>query len=136
VLELFSLIKKFEGCKLMPYWCPAGVLTCGWGSTGPDIFPGRAWTQEYADQRLENDAIRFVAGTLALCPTLRENKLYAISDFSYNLGLGRLKASTLRKRLNAGLSPDTELRKWVNGGGKKLLGLVARREAEISLFRR
>jgi len=133
---LYVLIKRFEGCKLMPYYCPAGVLTCGWGSTGPDVFPGRAWTQEYADSRMLMDAQKFARGTLALCPSLAGNKLCAIADFSYNLGIGRLKSSTLRRKVNAGdwEAVPKELRKWVNGGGRRLQGLVLRREAEIALI--
>ena len=120
----------------MPYLCPAGVWTAGWGSTGPDVFPGRRWTQEYADQRLAADAERFAAGTVLLCPQLDGERLCAIADFSYNLGLGRLKASTLRRRINADdfEAAKTELRKWVNGGGRKLPGLVLRREAEAALL--
>lgn len=133
---LFQLIKRFEGCRLIPYICPAGVWTCGWGSTGADVFPGVAWTQAYADRRMELDAIRFARGTLALCPRIAGERLCAIADFPYNLGLGRLKASTLRRRINAADWPGaiTELRKWVNGGGRKLLGLVLRREAEAALL--
>lgn len=133
---LYVLVRRFEGCRLMPYICPAGVWTCGWGSTGPDVFPGRPWSQEYADQRLKIDAERFAKGTHLLCPFLDGNQLCAIADFSYNLGLGRLKASTLRRRLNAGDidSAANELRKWVFGGGKKLPGLVLRREAERALL--
>ena len=59
MIELYRLIKRFEGCRLMPYLCPAGVWTCGWGSTGPDVIPGQTWTQDYADQRMTQDAIRF-----------------------------------------------------------------------------
>lgn len=133
---LYALIRRFEGCHLHPYLCPAGVWTCGWGSTGADVFPGRAWTQEYADQRLALDAARFAAGTLSLCPGLSDDRLCAIADFSYNLGLARLKASTLRRRLNAGEfeAAKTELRKWVNAGGRRLNGLVARRDAEAALL--
>lgn len=120
----------------MPYVCPAGVLTAGWGSTGPDVVPGLAWTQDYADRRLQQDAERFARGTCALCPGLSGDALCAIADFSYNLGIGRLKASTLRRKLNAGDydAAAIELRKWVNGGGRKLPGLVLRREAEIALL--
>lgn len=133
---LYVLIRRFEGCKLTPYYCPAGVLTCGWGSTGPDVFPGRAWTQEYADSRMLMDAQKFARGTLALCPSLSDRRLCALADFSYNLGLGRLKASTLRRKANAGdwSAVPAELRKWVNGGGRKLPGLALRREAEIALL--
>lgn len=134
--KLYELIKRFEGCRLMPYYCPAGVLTCGFGATGADVFPGRSWTQDYADQRLEWDALRFARGTMALCQKLRDERLCAISDWSFNLGLGRLKASTLRRRVNEEQwePARAELRKWVNGGGRKLAGLVLRREAEAVLL--
>lgn len=133
---LYVLIRRFEGCRLMPYYCPAGVLTCGWGSTGPDVFPGKAWTQEYADRRMLLDAQKFARGTLALCPGLIGGRLCALADFAYNLGLGRLKSSTLLRKAKAGdwNGVPAEFRKWVNGGGRKLPGLVARREAEIALL--
>lgn len=133
---LYRLIKRFEGCRLVPYYCPSGVLTCGWGSTGQDVFPGEPWTQEYADRRMEIDAVRFARATLALCPALNGDALCAIADFAYNCGTGNLKASTLRRRLNAGDMPGAraELGKWVRGGGRILPGLVARRAAEAALL--
>lgn len=134
--ELYRLIRRYEGCKLMPYLCPAAVWTCGWGSTGPDVFPGRAWSQEYADRRMAIDAARFARGALAYCPRLSGDALCAIADFAYNLGLGRLQASTLRRRLNAEDwdGARVELAKWINGGGRKLPGLVLRRAAEAALL--
>jgi lysozyme len=133
---LYAMIRRFEGCRLTPYLCPAGVWTCGWGSTGPDVFPGRTWTQEYADRRLELDALKFANGTLAACPVLSGEALCAISDFAYNLGLGALRASTLRRRLNAGdiEAAKLELARWVRGGGRVLPGLVIRRAAEAALL--
>lgn len=133
---LYKLIRHFEGCRLTPYLCPAGVWTAGWGSTGPDVFPGRPWTQEYADYRLELDAIRFSKATLAACPDLDGERLCAIADFAYNLGTGALRGSTLRKRVNAEdwEAARHELRRWVRGGGKVLRGLVLRREAEAALL--
>jgi lysozyme len=133
---LYGLIRRFEGCRLMPYLCPAGVWTCGWGSTGGDVFPGQAWTQEYADARMQRDALKFTKGTVVLCPRLRGDRLCAIADFSYNLGLGRLSGSTLRKRINADdmAGAAVELAKWVNGGGRRLQGLVRRRAMEEGLL--
>ena len=133
---LYALIRQFEGCRLMPYLCPGKVWTCGWGSTGPDVIPGRPWTQEYADRRMEFDAMRFAKGTLRLCPNLDGQRLEAIADFAYNLGLGALQASTLRRRL---LAEDREaaryeLGRWVNAGGRRLPGLIRRRAAEAVLL--
>lgn len=120
----------------MPYLDPVGIWTCGWGSTGPDVFPGRAWTQEYADARMARDAVKFAVGAKALCPLLAGDRLCAVADFSYNVGLGRLKASTMRRKINAGdiEAAKREIRKWVHAGGKVLPGLVLRREAEAALL--
>lgn len=133
---LYALIKQFEGCKLMPYLCPAGVWTCGFGSTGPDVIPGKPWTMEYAERRLRLDAAKFARATVLLCPGISGESLCAIADFAYNLGVGRLKASTLRRKINARdwEAAGRELCKWVNGGGRKLPGLVKRREVERAIL--
>jgi len=59
-------------------------------------------------------------------------------SFTFNLGSGALRDSTLRRRLNRGddrtsLAND-EFKKWVLAGGRVLEGLVRRREAERVLF--
>ncbi len=131
---LLALIRKFEGCKLLAYLCPAGVWTIGWGATGPDVKKGLRWTQEQADTRLNKDAVVYWLGAVKLSPILgsSETKHAAIADFCYNLGLGRYKASTLKKRIDEGEWEEAaeELGKWVFGGGRRLPGLVLRREAE------
>ena len=136
--ELYKLIRRFEGCRLKAYLCPAGVWTVGWGSTGADVGPRTLWTQAQADRRMEADAQSFARKTLALCPALGSDSraLSAVADFSYNLGVGRLRGSTLRRRINAQDwdGARQELAKWVRGGGKVLKGLVLRRAAEAELL--
>jgi lysozyme len=63
-----------------------------------------------------------------------ERRLAAIVDFTFNLGAGRLQASTLRRQINQRDWPAaaSELSRWVYGGGKVLPGLVTRREAEAA----
>lgn len=142
---LHELIKTFEGLRLKPYLCPAGVPTIGYGATR---YPrGRAVslqdkpiTEEEAENMLIFDAQRYAMEAIKLSPVLAhdDEKLCAIADFIYNLGATRYKASTLRRRVN---DEDwhgacEQLRKWIWGGGKKLSGLVRRREAEIALILR
>ena len=135
---LLSLIRRFEGLRLRAYYCPAGVLTCGYGSTGPDIKPDTAWTPEQAEARMQLDATRFESITSKLCPVIQGDARAAIADFAYNLGATRLKASILRRKINAGdmAGARTELAKWVRGGGRVLPGLVMRRAAEAALLSR
>lgn len=134
--ELYRLIRRWEGCHLVPYLCPAGIWTCGWGSTGPDVIPGVAWTQEYADRRMEMDALRFASASVRLCPGLGDTQVAALADFAYNLGVGALRGSTLRRKINAGDMDGAakEIMKWVNAGGKRLRGLELRRAAERQLL--
>lgn len=136
---LCDLIRKYEGCRLKAYRCPAGVPTIGWGSTGADVVMGLTWTQAQADSRLERDAAAVMLQALKSSPILagHPRRLAAIADFIYNLGLGRYQASTLRRRVNlqdwAGAAEQLPL--WVWAGGKKLPGLMARRTDEAQLMR-
>ena len=131
-----DLIKSFEGCRLTAYVCPAGVLTIGYGSTGPHVTPGKAITQAEADALLLKDVARFEKGVNDLIKVpLQQCQFDALASFAFNCGNGALEESTLRKRLNAGEDPNTvakqELPRWTNQG---LAGLVRRRTAEVNLF--
>lgn len=141
-LTACALARRFEGLFLTPYLCPAGVPTIGYGATR--YLDGRAVqltdppiTREMADGMLR-ESVRsiYLPSVRKLCPGVNSpDRLAALIDFTFNLGAGQLKASTLRKRVNAGQWFDvpTELRKWVHGGGRVLPGLVRRREAEAAL---
>lgn len=134
---LLGLIRRFEGLRLKAYFCPAGVLTCGYGSTGPDIKADTVWTKAQAEERMSSDATGFIVAARKLCPGQVGDNLAALADFAYNLGATRLAGSTLRRKVNAGdvAGARDELRKWVRGGGKVLPGLVIRREVEAGLLR-
>ena len=131
-----NLAKMFEGWSSTVYICPAGYPTIGWGRrveiTHPPI------TKEIGEIYLTQDMLKVLKGALKYCPILAkdDNKLAAIADFCFNLGVGRLQTSTLRRRINEENWEEAiyELKRWVYGGGKKLPGLVRRREAEARLF--
>lgn len=139
------LARKFEGLYLTPYLCPAGVPTIGYGATyyadGTRVtLSDPAISKERAEQLLVwMIRTKYLPVVLKLCPRLwleTPEKLAVIIDFTFNLGSGQLKASNLRKKINAGEYEDVpfELRKWVKGGGKVLKGLVRRREAGILIW--
>jgi lysozyme len=134
--QLIELVKRFEGCRLKAYFCPAGVLTIGFGATGKGITIGTVWTQQQADERLRRDCSRFLIGACRLLPGVGGGAIVAAADFGYNLGLGNLKSSTFRKRLLAGdtESATTQLMRWTKAGGRALPGLVRRRQAEVALL--
>ena len=133
---LIPLLKEFEGCHLKAYYCPAGVLTIGWGATGAGIYPHTRWTQEKADARLEKDARFFLDGTKKLLGNQPIGVIVACASFAFNLGFGRLKTSTLRRKIIRGDydGAKKEFMRWVYAGGKKMRGLERRRLAETALF--
>lgn len=67
---------------------------------------------------------------------LNENQYSALVSFTFNLGCGSLRRSTLLKKLNKGnvQGAGDEFKRWNKAGGKVLPGLVRRRAAEKKLF--
>lgn len=132
-----NLIKNFEGCRLTAYRCPAGVWTIGYGHTGKDVKEGLKITKEQAEELLKKDLKSFeLSVNNCIKIPLTQGQFDALVSFSYNVGTGALRNSTLLKLLNQGKieSAAKEFDKWVNAGGKKLSGLVKRRKAEKELF--
>jgi lysozyme len=136
------LVRAFEGFRPVPYLCPAGYPTIGFGSRW--YLDGRAVTLQdapitraVANVMLRDTLRRLVPRVLVLCPRVdTPGRLAALLDFTFNLGEGNLRASTLRRRINAGRWEEVpkELKKWVRGGGRELPGLVRRRQAECDLL--
>jgi lysozyme len=143
VTAAIKLIKKWEGFMPEPYLCPAGVPTIGYGSTFYENGDEVKMTDEKVDKkRAEEILINHVNDVEAqvkrvIKHELNPNQLGALISFTYNLGIGNLKRSTLLIKVNNG--PDdqaieTELKRWVKSGGKVLNGLVARRAEESDLY--
>lgn len=140
-----KIIKKWEGCRLEAYRCPAGVPTIGYGATrlaNRAVRMGDKITQQEADQMLLHEVENlFAPGVFELLPIAKKwrgEQVAAIVSFSYNIGLGALEDSTLRRRLldgeEAAKVVSEELPRWNKANGKVLQGLVNRRKDEVSLF--
>jgi lysozyme len=94
--------------------------------------------QQTAEDLLRHDLVRFEDGITNLVKKpLNQNQFDALVCFSYNVGLGNLKSSTLLKDINAGLyKPAAEqFVKWDRAGGVEVAGLLRRRTAEQILFK-
>ena len=133
---LDNLLKKFEGCKLKAYRCPANVCTIGYGHTSaagaPQVVDGMIITQADAEDILKRDIVKYEIAVMDLVKVkLTQNQFDVLVDFAYNAGVGNLKSSTMLKKVNAGDldAVPAELMKWTKGGGKVLPGLVRRRQA-------
>jgi lysozyme len=134
--EGLSLIKKFEGCELKAYRCPADVLTIGYGIT-KNVTEDMEITQQEADEMLNEEITEYeeYVNNMVKVP-LEQNQFDALCSWVYNLGPTNLEKSTLLKLLNAGdyhLIPS-QIRRWNKAGGETLTGLIRRREAESLLF--
>ncbi len=142
-----KLIKEWEGCRLEAYRDATGVPTIGYGTTrymDAAVRMGDVVSQAMAEDLLANDVEHlFAPGVLQLLPMAakwRPEQIAALVSFAYNVGLGALEESTLRKRLLAGEDPAKvvreELPKWCHAGEAVLPGLERRRAAEVALFTR
>ncbi len=142
-----DLAKRFEGFErkvklgteitAIPYVCPAGFWTIGYGHLCDPKRP--PITEAEAEAYLARDLQLALVATLRYCPVLAtepEERLAAIVDFTFNLGAGRLQTSTLRRRINQRDwdAAGRELRRWIYGGGRPLPGLIARRNREAALL--
>jgi lysozyme len=139
-----ELCKRFEGFRSKPYLCPANVATIGYGSTyysnGSKVTLQDAPMSEpeAAELLLKELAHTYLPGVVRNCPVLLtdKRKCNGIVSWCYNLGVGRLQTSTLKRKINAQdwEGAKEELLKWNKGGGKVLTGLDKRRKAERLLF--
>jgi lysozyme len=139
-----SLCRQFEGYRAKPYLCPAGIPTIGYGST----YYSDGRKVDLNDPPMDEPTARallmvelnhtYLLGVLRNCPGLitDERKCNAIVDFCYNLGIGRLQTSTLKRKINANdwEGAKEQLMLWTKGGGKVLPGLLKRRTAECALL--
>ncbi len=139
-----DLIKRFEGFRSQQYTDVAGFPTIGYGhrivppeSFPPETFP-RGVSESQAANLLAGDvsAAERAVGRLVKV-ALTQGQFDALVDFTFNLGAGRLAKSTLLRCLNAGRydAAAEQLLLWDLAGGEVNLGLKARREAELRLWK-
>lgn len=131
-----DLIKSFESLKLKAYVCPAGKLTIGWGHT-KGVYKGQEITLEQAEAFLLDDlqdAQRAVSGLVKV--PLTDNEYAALVSFTFNVGVGQFRNSTLLKLLNKNMHDaiPAQLMRWNKVNGQEMGGLSRRRKAEVNLW--
>lgn len=136
-----KLLAAWEGIKLRPYRDVAGLWTVGVGhlmSKQEMALYQNGITKETAlkllavDVREAEDCVNRNVTT-----GLQQYEFDALVSFTFNVGIGAFSRSTLLKKLNARdyKSVPGELMKWTRAGGRRVPGLVVRREKESRLFR-
>ena len=131
-----ELIKKYEGCRLKAYKCPAGVWTIGYGHTR-NVRPDDIINEEEANVLLGIDIKAHEDNIKRLVKVaINQNQFDALVSFEYNIGYGNFANSTLLRLLNTGNyeGASKQFSRWVYVGDKVLEGLVKRRNAEMELF--
>lgn len=136
-------IKGFEAFRSKPYLDKAGVSTIGWGTirypNGVRVtLKDDEITQKQADIFFLHDVANFEKDVDALTiDSLTQNQFDMLVSFTYNLGAGALRRSTLLKKVNRNpndLSIKDEFTKWIYADGKPLKGLLNRRNKEASIY--
>ena len=147
----YKLIMSFEGLKLKPYLCSAGVPTIGYGNTfypnGKKVtLKDKPITKEYAFEIFKFIADLFAKDVDSLIKSkVNQNQFNALVSFAYNVGTDidhddipeGLGDSTLLKKVNANpldLNILSEFLKWNKSNGEVINGLTARRKKEAALY--
>lgn len=125
--------------KINPGDVVRGTLTIGYGHTGSDVRPGMVIDMARAEQLFDRDIAEASSAVERLVKVpLNDNQFGALVSFTYNVGVGNFKGSTLLKKLNAGNyeAVPSELMKWTKSKGQQMKGLVNRRASEAGLWSR
>lgn len=137
-----DLVAKWEGCELTAYRDIVGVVTIGFGHTGPEVKVGQKITQAQAKALLTEDlktaAARIYKRIGPVADELSDNQWSALLSFVFNLGDGNPKKPewTIWKVLKARKFDEVpaQMMRFVNAGGKRVQGLVNRRTSEVALW--
>jgi len=134
-----DLIKKYEGCQLKAYLCPANKATIGYGNTfwqdGKPVKMGEVITLEGAEKLLLSTLSKFVTIIQKkVTVQLNQNQFDSLLSYTFNTG-GSL---TLYNLINSKASNE-EIRTWfetkyISAKGKVLEGLIKRRKEEANLY--
>lgn len=134
--EGLMLIGNAESCRRDPYVCPAGVLTDGIGNTHgvkagvvkTDEQIAADWEKNILDA--ERCVIRYANGD-----KLPQGAFDAVTSITFNAGCSTMQKSTMFRMLRERKFTEAcdQFPRWIYGGGKRLPGLVVRRDKERSL---
>lgn len=133
------LLEKIEGVTYKPYKDIAGVWTVCAGITGPDVIPGKTYTQRECDALLAKH-IKIAKDEVdkRVKVDIPDTMRAALYSFTYNVGTGAFRKSTMLKKINNGYLRGgcAELWKWTKyrspktGKLEESLGLKKRRAFE------
>ncbi len=135
-----NLIKRFEGFEPRIYLDAAGLSTIGYGhllhSGEAEMFKNGI-SPEAGEALLIKDVLSAECAVLRLIRApLTDGQFDALVSFTFNLGSGALQRSTLRRKINREEHDEVpeQFMRWVWAGGRRLRGLIRRREEESGVY--
>jgi GH24 family phage-related lysozyme (muramidase) len=139
-----NLVKKHEGLSLVAYFDPVGVPTIGWGHTKTvtraDVLGGKKITLAEAQRLFDDDIAAAQWAAIAVTGLTSGPVFEGVTSFVFNLGPKSLHGSStkiaywlINKNYNKAY---VGMQRYVYAGGRKLRGLVKRREEEGQLVLR
>lgn len=139
-----NLIKRFEGLSLVPYNCPAGHATIGYGHklhsgvmTEADKVGHTGFSEAEAEAMLKADVTKFEVYVQRQVPSaINQNQFDALVSLAYNCPSALATGTGLSKALGAHdwAQAGEEILRWHHVGTKDVAGLLSRRIAEKALF--
>lgn len=127
-----KLIESFEGCRLKSYKDAVGIWTIGYGHT-KGVTAGQTITQKKAEEYLREDIVTAERHVNSYYDRYKwnQNEFDALVSFAFNIG-------SITQLTNNGKRTITEISNKIlaynKAGGKELVGLTRRRQAEKALF--
>jgi len=131
-VEGLKLIADYEGCRLSPYQCSAGVWTDGIGNTS-GVIPGRSISERQAATGFISNVLNSERALTQCVVTTPPQAVYdALVSFAFNVGSGNACSSTLVALLNQQRWREAceQLPRWVYVKGVWNQGLENRRQRE------
>ena len=127
----YDLTLTSEGLEQQVYSDPVGLSTVCVGHMDKALKKGQSFSIEECMEMFAADWKKHQVqlDSVVKVPYASEWQKEALTDFTFNVGIGNVKSSTLIKLVNQGRHKAAceQLSKWVKAGGKTLKGLVTRR---------
>ncbi|WP_033755206.1 lysozyme [Pantoea sp. NGS-ED-1003] len=133
-VEGLKLIADYEGCRLQPYQCSAGVWTDGIGNTR-GVVPGKTITERQAAGNFITNVLRVEAALARCVEVSMPQQVYdALVSLAFNVGTGNACGSTMVALLKQGRWREAcgQLPRWVYVKGVFNQGLENRRQREMA----
>ena len=137
----YDVIKSFEGIKNKAYKDSVGIWTVGIGFItvdGVKVNENTTLTNDQIEEQFFKQIVKYEnAVNNNVKSVLNQNQFDALVSFTFNLGEGSLKSSTLLKKVNVNPNDTSicaEFLIWNKAGGRVIDGLTKRRQAEAKLY--